>query len=414
MYHLPRELFEAHLAGDISPRELSRFLAEHLITLCPLCEAELRAVQRSLDNQDHGQRGEPKPSPEDWHQARKWMEELQRDPISIWAGKVARARKRFRGPAFAELMLEQARLYPENALETTTCAQMALPRQGFASTRIDAMACALQMNAYRVQGSYDRAQQYLDLLPALLNGVTNPACQAEAASLIGSLLIDLRHFSKAKQHLSYAAILSKHILRDSELSARTAIKISGIHYYQRQWDQALNALLPAFQDVQEEETPRIYFILRYNLAMLFCAMNHPDAALELLPEVQAGLRQHGTTIDQRSLQWLEGRIHGGLSDHHRAYRLLTDLRDQYLQEGQHFCAAIVACDICCLHLDRNELDAAVEILQPALSTMCRHSLHEESEQVVRGLQNALLRGVLTLTTLKAALPHLEQAARVVR
>jgi len=54
---------------------------------------------------------------------------------------------------------------------------------------------------------------------------------------------------------------------------------------------------------------------------------------------------HGSAKDRLRLEWVEGRTAAGLGDHERARRLLTKVRQAFLDEGNAFDAALAALDL---------------------------------------------------------------------
>ena len=83
----------------------------------------------------------------------------------------------------------------------------------------------------------------------------------------------------------------------------------------------------------------------HNLAdNLSKAGRHRDAEA-LLPDLRELAATHGSAQDRVRLDWVEGRVAAGLGDHDRACRVLTQVRQTFVEEGNAFDAALAALDL---------------------------------------------------------------------
>lgn len=114
--HVTREHYEAVERGEMTPEALKRLFREHALELCPVCDGELEAYADSKRLYDltlrivvalleliEGAFGRLE------EEARVQIAELMRLPAEERQGRVARARKRFRNPFLADLLIEASR-----------------------------------------------------------------------------------------------------------------------------------------------------------------------------------------------------------------------------------------------------------------------------------------------------------------
>jgi tetratricopeptide (TPR) repeat protein len=117
---------------------------------------------------------------------------------------------------------------------------------------------------------------------------------------------------------------------------------------------ALEALRQADRLIDPEREPRLRLCIHHNLAdNLSKAGRHWEAAA-LLPDLKNLAAAYGSAQDRLRLDWVEGRIAAGLGDHERACRLLSRVRQTFLDEGNAFEAALAALDLAVSYLRGGE------------------------------------------------------------
>jgi hypothetical protein len=135
--HISRELYQAVERGELPGHLLEEIQAEHLLARCPHCRAEAEAY--SL-----GRRAGPStwsrllqslslliprwmaPAERELRGARRDFEEILSLPVEARAGRLARARSRFRSPDLVRLLLDESRRHlPGESSEAFHFAELA-------------------------------------------------------------------------------------------------------------------------------------------------------------------------------------------------------------------------------------------------------------------------------------------------
>jgi len=164
--------------------------------------------------------------------------------------------------------------------------------------------------------------------------------------LKSSLRVAQRRFPEAFELLAGAVSLflnGEH--RDPHLAGRSLIKKAGAHIEQGDTESAIQALKKANGLIDPEREPRLLLCVRHNLADNLAKAGQYREAAALLPDLKVLAATHGCTKDRLRLDWVEGRTAAGLGDHELARRLLTKVRQTFLDEGNAFDAALASLDL---------------------------------------------------------------------
>ena len=103
----------------------------------------------------------------------------------------------------------------------------------------------------------------------------------------------------------------------------------------------------------------------------------------------------GSTLDRLRLTWVEGRIAAGLGDHDQARRLLTDVRQAFLADGNPYEAALATLDLVIPDLEEGNT-AAVQALADEMVTVFRaHNVSREALAALLLFQEAARRETAT-------------------
>jgi tetratricopeptide (TPR) repeat protein len=217
--------------------------------------------------------------------------------------------------------------------------------------QLRSLAWAALGNARRVQGDLPGAERSFDMADSWWEAGTQ---KAEDALGYEPILLDLkaplrtaqRRFPEAIKLLEAAVDLflnGEH--RDPHLAGRSLVSKAGAHIEQGDTEAAIRALNEANSLINPQREPRLLLCIRHNLAdNLSKAGRHREAAA-LLPDLRSLAVAHGSAHDRIRLHWVEGRVATGLGDHERAHRLLTEVRQAFLDEGNAFDAALAALDL---------------------------------------------------------------------
>jgi hypothetical protein len=208
--HLEREMLAAVARGEIPPQALVEIAWNHLLEVCPTCREEVAAWRRAGGPQEYreafarlqaGLRAEEERAARQRAEARAWLAVLLPLPQEERRARLARARRRFRGRAFAEVLLEAARArlpgHPAESADLAELAQEAAFRSPLSAgegAALAAQALALQGDARRALGRPEEADSLLGAAREVLAEApaADPLVAAEVDHLEGTLRKDQR------------------------------------------------------------------------------------------------------------------------------------------------------------------------------------------------------------------------------
>jgi tetratricopeptide (TPR) repeat protein len=242
--------------------------------------------------------------------------------------------------------------------------------------QLRSLAWAALGNARRVQGDLNGAERSFDMADSWWEAGTRGTEDALGyepvlLDLKASLRLAQRRFPEAFKLLAGAVELFLHgEHRDPHRAGRSLIKKAGAHIEQGDTESAIQALKQANGLIDPDREPRLLLCIRHNLAdNLSKAGRHREAAA-FLPDLKDLAAAHGSAQDRLRLDWVEGRVAAGLGDHEQARRLLTQVRQTFLDEDNAFDAALAALDLSISHLQEGKT-AEVRELADEMVTVFR-------------------------------------------
>jgi tetratricopeptide (TPR) repeat protein len=226
--------------------------------------------------------------------------------------------------------------------------------------QIRSLAWAALGNARRVQGDLLGAERSFDMTDTWWEAGIRGAEDALGyepilLDLKASLRLAQRRFPEAIKLLDGAVkLFLKGEHRDPHLAGRSLILKDLLLIEQGDMESAIQALKRANRLIDPAREPRLLLCVCHNLAdNLSKAGRHREAAA-LLPDLREPAVAHGSTQDRVRLDWVEGRVAAGLGDHERARRLLTQVRQTFLDENNAFDAALATLDLAVSHLQEGK------------------------------------------------------------
>jgi hypothetical protein len=158
---------------------------------------------------------------------------------------------------------------------------------------------------------------------------------------------------------------------------------------------ALQALRKANGLITPEREPRLLLCLRHNLVDNLSKAGCHREADALLPDLRELAATHGSAQDRLRLDWVEGRVAAGLGDHEQAFRLLTQVRQTFLGEGNAFDAALAALDLSISHLQEGKTAAVRELADEMVTVFRNLDVAREPMAAVLLFQEAARRETAT-------------------
>jgi tetratricopeptide (TPR) repeat protein len=323
--HLTREMLRGVLRGELPARLLVQTGLEHLMSLCPSCREEIESFQREQTAgapADYSRTFEVLPVllqgqvarlEEDQRQARRDLAELLRLPRGERAGRVKRARGRFRSPALVRLLLEESqkkvRREPGEAFHLAELARAVANANPQMPEFFDlvALATAHMANACRVGETPRQAEEHFLHARYVIqqHGVTHPEVLARVDDLEGSLRKDQGLFAKAEELFARAAMLYR-LVHSQEDMVRALIKLGTVYDFQEDSRRAVETTRSALDLLPPDGDPALYLCGRFNLACQLFSSGRPEETEAVLEEDADLYRRFADSWTQLRLAWLRG------------------------------------------------------------------------------------------------------------
>ena len=361
--HLDATALEHLLAVDRTAAQNEQLF--HLLAVCPRC----RQVGGWLLDLHQAKALPPIFGPIDAALARLRMEAprlleelLLLDPEQ----RLARlhADPRFVSWGLCELLVHEGRqTTPEKASEAAHLADLAVhvadmipggePFEEQWVYQLRSLAWAALGNARKVQGDLSGAEKSFEMADSWWDAGTvgsEDALGYEPVLLVlkAPLRMAQRRFPEALHLLDQAVALylegpPEH--RDPHLAGRSLISKAAVLIEMGASEPAIQALKKANGLIDPERDLRLLLCIRHNLVDNLSKMGRHAEAANLLPELRELAATHGSTLDHLRLKWVEGRVAAGLGDHDQACRLLSDVRQFFLADGNVYEAALATLDL---------------------------------------------------------------------
>jgi tetratricopeptide (TPR) repeat protein len=228
--------------------------------------------------------------------------------------------------------------------------------------RLRGYAWAHDGNARRVLGDLRGAEESFSIAEAWWEAGAGDLPQYEPTllDLKASLRIAQRRFPEA---LSLLDRLLAHYTderqpahRDLHLAGRVLVKKALALQEMEEPASAIELLRQAEPLVDAKREPRLLFCLRHNLLWNLTTLEQYEEARISLPEVAALSRELGNSLDLARLSWTEARIAAGLGQTEAAVHLFQRLRQEFVDRGMAYDAALVTLDLTALHAQEGRTD----------------------------------------------------------
>jgi tetratricopeptide (TPR) repeat protein len=425
--HVSRDLFRAVARGELPQSVLNKITLEHLLSLCPHCRAEVqayeaeiqagpslwsRALQAFLALLDRLlDRG-----PRELRRAEEELEEILSLPAEDRAGRIERARSRFRSPVFVRLLLDESRrCIPERPGEAHQLAELARkvanrnPRMpGYFD--LYTLALALQANACRAGGDLWGASQSFEAVRQIMSehGVMDLEVVARVDDLMGSLRKDQRRLPEAERLLRRAALLFS-LRRAPDDAARVLTNLADVYRLQGDLEQAIEMARSALGLLGPEADLLLRVAGHFNLTVyLMEAGRHEEAAA--LFEADRGLyEQVREPWLQLRLTWIRGDIAVASGDFARAEQAYLEARDGCIAQGIGYDAAMVSLDLAVLYLKEGRMADVQRVAEEMLPIFQAQDVHREALAALRLFQEAARRQELTVEKALEVAAYLREA-----
>ena len=250
--------------------------------------------------------------------------------------------------------------------------------------QLRSLAWASLGNAHKVQGDLFGAERCFDMADSWWAA---GAEGSEDALGYEPIILDLkaplrmaqRRFPEARKLFDDAVDLflnGEH--RDPHLAGRSLISKALLLIEMGEPSSAIQALKKANGLIDPEREPRLLLCVHHNLVYHLSTIGEHQEAADLLPQLKVLAAAHGSAKDRVRLEWVEGRVALGLEDHGRARRLLTKVRQTFLDEGNIYEAALAALDLAISYLKEGKTAEVRELADEMVAVFRDHDVAREA------------------------------------
>lgn len=232
-------------------------------------------------------------------------------------------------------------------------------------------AVAHLSNAYRVISDLIEADELLTIAKLLWSAGRDPEKFLDPGRLLdleGSLRRAQRRFPEALAVLERAALVTRRPLQVA-LKRAVALEARG------EYENAIEALLPVTELVEEHPERRLLTIHRFTLATCLVHQGRSREAALLLPAIQQLVNELQDKEDSVRCRWLEGRVAAGLGHPEEALRALSEARQEFMARSLHYDAALCLVESLAIRLSLGrpgDIQLLVQELKPLCATTDIH------------------------------------------
>lgn len=251
-------------------------------------------------------------------------------------------------------------------------------------SRVRGYALAHWANILRVAGHLKAADALLEKAKTLWEAGADPDGVLDPGRLLdleAALRRDQRQFDRALACLEEAVKVSRYPERAMIMKGFT-LEVMG------DYERAIEALLEAIPLVERQTDPRLWNILRLNLANVYVHLRRYAEASGLMEAVRPVAADLGDEIDLNRVVWLEGRILADLGRTAEARVFLEKARRKFAAEKMFFDVALALLEEAVLLL-KELRTAEVKVLAKELAEIFRSKgVHPEALAALRLFQEA--------------------------
>jgi transcriptional regulator with XRE-family HTH domain len=321
----------------------------------------------------------------------------------------------FRSWALCELLCEESiKAAADSADRALELASLALrvaeliPGEEPWRSRVQGYAWAHVGNARRVKGDLPGADEGFGksqkLWRAGAPGDSGLLDEAQVLGLEASLRRDQRHLREALELLNRSLEIDRGNLTTQLLlsKAKTLEELGD-------FNEAITVLRQAVPIAKMTSESRLVFALRLNLTVNLCFLGRYTEAETLMSELQELGNQLGNGLDLVRLQWLKGRIAAGLNREKDALKILSRVRQDFVDLGIAYDVALVSLELAVLYLEEGRT-AEVQLLARQMAPMFHtQGVHREALAALKLFREAAEQEAVTVEFARRLVTYLHRA-----
>jgi tetratricopeptide (TPR) repeat protein len=397
-------------AADLSPRDREA-IEDAVLAAARVAREDLTAAlhhARTLPFE-----GYPKPAdlaPARIRAGRQW--ERLKDLPEETALAVVRVAEEFQSWALCERVCEESVRETSRSLQrAASLARLAVETaeqvkgpEGWRK-RVCGYARAHGPNVLRVAGELQLAEAGLEEAKRLWLAGTDPGGVLDPGRLLdleAALRRGQRRFTEALSLLDQAVKVSSFPERGL-INKGFTLEVMG------EYELAIETLERVAPMINQRAQPRLWNIVRLNLANNLCHLGRSRDAAVLIEAVRPQLLASGDKLDLIRVQGLEGRILAGLGRIGEARRLLGEARRRFAAEAMHYDVALVLLEEAVLLLKEGSTDQVKVLVREFLDVFKSKGVHREALAALRLFQEAVERETATIEFAHRVLRYLLRA-----
>lgn len=263
-------------------------------------------------------------------------------------------------------------------------------------------------NALRIKGNLPDAVGFMaEALRHIGEGTGAMPLRARVSDLLGSLERDRRHFPEAVAALERASALHLPSGATSH-AARTFVNLATVHLIACAPECALEALGAAVPLIDRRDEALLANLF-HNLVLVYLDLEEFGEAASILSAASDLILAHAPPNERIRLRGIEARLARALGDRSRAELLFRDVREDFLEAGLGYDAALVGLELSALLVEAGRPAEVVLIVGEILVTFRDLGVAREALGSLLLLREALEAGRATVELVEAALMVLKSA-----
>lgn len=240
--------------------------------------------------------------------------------------------------------------------------------------RVRAYAGGCVPNTLRVKGELAIADVALQEVKSLWEVGSDPDGVLDPGRLLdleGSLRRAQRRFPEALARLKEAREVSHN-------PARVLIKVAFTQEVTGDYEGALDSLREAESLVKRQREPRLYYMLRFNLAACCTHLGLYVEADTLLQEVREAVTARGDENEVPRVTGLQGKIEVGLGRRRKGRGLIEQALQQFHSRELHYDAALLLLELAMLLLDEGKTAEVKSLTLKLAKVFDSKKIHREA------------------------------------
>lgn len=244
-------------------------------------------------------------------------------------------------------------------------------------------------NARRVRSDLQGAEEaFADAFQHLGKGTRDPFERALLLDLQASLRRAQRRFDVALRLLRRAVAL---FLQSDQRhrAGRSLVKMSTVHHYAGNIDEAIHALARAQELIDPEEEPRLLLCAKHNLADDLAEAGRFLEAQGIYRQTRPLYRSFPDLWTQNRRKWVKGKIARGLRQTEQAESLFRAARDGFVAEGIPYDTALVSLELATLYAGQGRMGDLKRLAEEMVPIFSSLHIHREALAALAYLMQAV-------------------------